>query len=130
MSDRLTSHSLFQSLSKESLAALSKVAEIRQYKAGEPLIKEGEFNDKLFLLVNGAVRIESQDAGHIGTLKPDSILGEISTSGMSLPVATVTADEDVEAITLPIEVVSEIAFEEEGFSNALRALGMRRAEGN
>ena len=130
MSDRLTSHSLFQSLSKDSLAALTKVAEVKHYKPGETLIEEGEFNDKLFLLLGGSVQVESQDAGHIGTLKPDSILGEISTSGMSLPVATVKADEDVETITLPIEVVSEIAFEEEGFSNALRALGMRRAENN
>ncbi len=130
MSERLTSHSLFQSLSEQSMATLSAVAEARHYKPGEALIQEGEFNDRLFLLVSGAVRIESQGAGHIGTLKPDSILGEISTSGMSLPVATVIADEDVETITLPIEVVSEIAYEEEGFANALRALGMRRAEGS
>ncbi len=128
MSDRLISHSLFQTLSEKSLAMLAGVAEVRHYKAGETLIEEGEFNDKLFLLTGGSVRIESEDAGVIGTLKPDAILGEISTSGMSLPVATVTAAEDVEVMTLPIEVVSEIAFEEEAFANALRALGMQRAE--
>ncbi len=128
MSD-LSSHSLFQSLSDEALNRLNAVAELRDYKPGEVLIREGEFNDKLFVLVKGTVRIESEDAGLIGTLKPDSVLGEISTSGMSLPVATVTAEDDVEAITVPIEAVSEVAFEEEAFANALRALGMRRAEG-
>jgi len=127
MSD-LSSHSLFQSLSEDALNRLNSVAEMRDYKPGEVLIREGEFNDKLFVLVKGAVRVESEDAGLIGTLKPDAVLGEISTSGMSLPVATVTAEDDVEAITVPIEAVSEVAFEEEAFANALRALGMRRAE--
>jgi len=129
MSERLISHTLFKSLSKKSMAALTDVAEIRHYKPEEALIEEGQFNDRLFLLVKGSVRVESEDAGLIGSLKPDSIIGEISTSGMSLPVATVTADEDVEVITLPIEVVSEIAFEEDAFANGLRALGMHRAEG-
>lgn len=127
MAERLASHNIFKSLSEKSLGTLSDVSETRHYKKGEQLITEGQFNDRLFLLVKGTVRVESEDAGLIGTLKPDAIVGEISTSGMSQPVATVTADEDVEAITLPIEVVSEIAFEEEGFSNALRALGMQRA---
>lgn len=130
MSDRLSSHSLFQSLSEGAIERLNRVAELRDYKPGEVLIQEGEFNDKLFILVKGAVRVESEAAGLIGTLKPDAVIGEISTSGMSLPVATVTADDDVEAITLPIEAVSEVAYEEDAFANALRALGMRRAEGS
>jgi signal-transduction protein with cAMP-binding, CBS, and nucleotidyltransferase domain len=129
MSDRLISHSLFKSLSEKSLKALTDVAEVRHYKPDEALIEEGQFNDRLFILIKGSVRVESADVGLIGNLKPDSVIGEISTSGMSLPVATVTADEDVDVITIPIEVVSEIAFEEEVFSNAMRALGMRRAEG-
>ncbi|HKI61907.1 MAG TPA: cyclic nucleotide-binding domain-containing protein [Mariprofundaceae bacterium] len=128
MSERLISHSLFKSLSENSLKALTDVSEIRHYKPNEALIEEGQFNDRLFILVKGSVRVESADAGLIGHLKPDSIIGEISTSGMSSPVATVTADEDVEVITIPIETVSEIAFEEDAFANAMRALGMQRSE--
>jgi len=129
MRDSLESHSLFKCLSKQSLDALSDVAEFRHYKAEDILIEEGQFNDKLFLLTKGSVRVESEGAGPIGTLKPNSIIGEISTSGMSSPIATVIADEDVEAIILPIEKVSEITFEEDAFANGLRALGMHRAEG-
>jgi len=129
MRDQLESHNLFKSLSKQSLDALSDVAELRHYKPEAVLIEEGQFNDRLFLLTKGSVRVESKGLGLIGNLKPNSIIGEISASGLSSPVATVTADEDVKAITLPIEAVSEIAFEEDAFANGLRALGMHRAEG-
>ncbi len=124
----LREHEVFRTLGENARKQLASVARAAHFAAGDTLIREGEFNEALLLLLQGEARVEGGDGGVIARLGKGAILGEISASGMSLPVASVIAESEVEALAFPIEAVSGIAFEEEAFADALRELGMRRAE--
>ncbi len=124
----LREHEIFQLLGEAAHRRLVAAARPVHFSAGEALIREGEFNDALMLLLRGRAQVESGDGGVIARVGAGVVLGEISASGMSLPVANVVAVEEVEALAFPIETVSAIAFDEEAFLDALRELGMRRVE--
>jgi CRP-like cAMP-binding protein len=48
---------LFAELSLEQLEAVSQVAEEAEYVAGEAVVREGEPGDRLYLLLEGEVRV-------------------------------------------------------------------------
>ncbi|MDX8401547.1 MAG: cyclic nucleotide-binding domain-containing protein [Mariprofundaceae bacterium] len=126
---RLCDHEVFGRLTDAGRSRLIEAAQLRRYADGELLIREGEFNDALLLVLGGRVQVRDEEGEIAAELAEGAVLGEISTSGMSLPVADVVARGDVEVLAFPIELVSEVAFEEDDFAEALRELGMRRAEG-
>jgi len=116
---------LFAILSDEQRARLAERAEERRLQKGEVLIREGEENPYLYVLRSGEVEILSYDV-RIKKLKPQAVLGEISTAGLSRPVATVRAATDVLVWAFPREVVTEVAMEHEEFGERLRDLAMTR----
>jgi len=126
MYNKLSQHPLFMTLSEESRKKISKLAKQKKYKHGEFLVKENESNEHLFLLIEGAVRIESNTGELIAVLKSGSIIGEISTTGLSLPIANVIVSSEVKVIVIPIQVITEFSNKEPDFGNALQELGMER----
>ncbi|RME81732.1 MAG: cyclic nucleotide-binding domain-containing protein [Zetaproteobacteria bacterium] len=107
---------------RERLAAAG--SELRVSK-GKAFIREGEENPYLFVLREGEVDVLSYGV-KVKTLKPQAVIGEISTAGLSRPVATVVAATDCVLWAFPRDVVTEIAFEHEEFGERLRDLAMTR----
>ena len=68
------------------------------------------------------------DGEKVTSLQQGDVVGEISTSGLSSPVADVIAEVDVEVLGFPIEEINEVAFEYEDFAVLLREIGMQRIE--
>jgi CRP-like cAMP-binding protein len=122
-----TAHPLFGRLPEATLDALLEKAEEMKIPAGENLITEGEFNPHLFLILQGEAEVIA-GGDSVSTLGPGDVAGEISTAGLSSPIADVKATRDLAVIAFPIEEINNVAFEMENFAEALRALGMRHAK--
>jgi len=123
----MQSHALFSKLPDQVLQRLHQHGHTKAFAKGDALITQGEFNYSLFLIVSGLVSVVT-DGEKVTTLQQGDVVGEISTSGLSSPVADVVAEESVKALVFSIEEVNEIAFENEAFADALRQIGMHRIE--
>lgn len=123
----MQSHVLFSKLPNQVLEHLHGHGHTESFAKGDTLITQGEFNYSLFLIVSGVVSVVT-DGEKVTTLQEGDVVGEISTSGLSSPVADVIAEEGVQALVFSIEEVNEIAFEHETFADALRQIGMHRIE--
>lgn len=117
-------HPLFGKLPEQLLDPLLEKAETMRINAGEKLITQDKFNPYLFLLLQGKAAV-IVDGEPVSTLGPGEVAGEISTAGLSSPIADVQASEEVVAIAFPIEEINNAAFELQSFAEDIRALGMR-----
>lgn len=125
--DILGKHSLFSLLPDTAQNDLVSHGKTLLFKPEEKLITEGEFNEYLYLIIGGTVRIANSE-GTIATVEGHKIVGEISSSGMSSPVADVIAETDVTAIAFPLEAITNVSLEFPDFGEELRNIGMKRFE--
>ena len=123
----MQSHALFSKLPNQVLQRLHEHGHKESFAKGEALITQGKFNYSLFLIVSGVVSVVT-DGDKVTSLQQGDVVGEISTSGLSSPVADVIAEADVEVMVFAIGEISEIAFEHEAFAETLRKIGMHRIE--
>lgn len=121
----LSVHSLFSLLPDDAQEKLLQKSETILFKPEEKLITEGEFNPYLYLIIGGTVRVANEE-GTIATVEGHKIVGEISSSGMSAPVADVIADTDVTTIAFPLEAITDTSIEFPDFGEELRNIGMKR----
>ncbi len=123
----LQNHSLFSLLPDDARKKLLRQSETILFKPEEKIITEGEFNEYLYLIIGGSVRIDS-GGETIARIEGHKIVGEISSSGMSSPVADVVAESDVTVFAFPLEVISDVSIEYPDFGEELRHIGMKRFE--
>lgn len=72
-----------------------------KYAAGEVLIRQGEPNEYLFIVLEGHVSISIAEIGAVGVAGSGEILGEMSMVESRPPSATATAVEDCYVLRLP-----------------------------
>jgi CRP-like cAMP-binding protein len=125
MHDLVLQNPIFRMLSEEALLKLLGESSLRTFKPDEHLISEGVFNPFLFLLTQGTVHVIANDEILAG-LGVGDIVGEISTLGMSTPVADVIAVDPVKAIAFPIENINDLGLEYPDFAEQLRSLSTER----
>ena len=95
----LMSMPLFSRLNERELLRVLQVAEVYQYEAGEVVVRQGERGDRMFLTLDGHLKVE-REGTVLGELGPGDHLGEMSLI-RSLPrSATVTAMRPTELISL------------------------------
>jgi len=121
----LKTHSLFSLLPEDARKDLLRQSETILFKPEEKIITEGEFNEYLYLIIGGSVRIES-GGETVAKVDGHKIVGEISSSGMSSPVADVIAETDVTVFAFPLETISDATIEHPDFGDELRNIGMQR----
>ena len=127
LQDMLDGHTLFRSLPKELWSEIAAHCLIVEVVEGDALIKQGEFNHYLYLLGKGSVDVMQSDTCH-ATLSAGDFFGEISTMGISLPIADVVATTDVIAFAFSISVINDISVKCPEFADALREFGLIRME--
>jgi serine/threonine protein phosphatase PrpC len=93
---------MFQQLSMKELAAVLNAIEVRAYQPGQPIIREGEEGDCLFVSVLGRVEVLKQGQT-IAELEPGSCFGEMALIDRSLRSADVVAVETVRLLAMPRE---------------------------
>jgi len=121
-------HPLFQTLPDEARSTLMDNSSLVTLPPKELLIEENEFNHHLYLLLKGTARVVMNDT-EVSKLSDGDIVGEISASGLSTPIANVIAETALEALAFPIEAVNDAALANPEFAENLREIGMKRVSG-
>jgi len=119
---------LFESLPAEALAELIADGRLMRFAGGESMIEENTPNETLFLLLKGTATAIINETP-VGRLEPGDIAGEISTAGISPPIASVVAETEVEAAAFAVESVARIAEAHAEFGKRLRDAAFRRVSG-
>lgn len=110
--ERLPPLPILSDLDQADLRAVLSQVRRRRYRAGAPLMRQGEPGDAFFLVAHGGVQVSRTDDGDtrvLATLGPGAILGEMALVTRAPRSATVTALGDVEAIEVPVRALARIA---------------------
>ncbi|HEY8041984.1 MAG TPA: Stp1/IreP family PP2C-type Ser/Thr phosphatase [Polyangiaceae bacterium] len=97
--DVLANMPLFSRLTERELLRLMQAVEVREYKDGDIVIREGDKGDELFIVLDGKVRVSrgEQVLVHLGQ---GEHVGEMALIRSVPRSATVTAVGDAELITI------------------------------
>lgn len=121
-------HALFHTLPKKAREGLAETCNVTQLEDGDVLIRQGEFNENLFMTGKGKMDVIA-DGIKVATLHRGDVVGEISASGLSMPVADVVATGDVVVFALPADTINRAAEKYPKFAEAMREMGIRRISG-
>ena len=84
------------------LAELAELTTTHQWAVGEPVIREGEEADSVFVVLAGRADVSANDE-HVGYLHPGDGFGEIAVLHGTKRTATVIAAEPLTACRIPAE---------------------------
>lgn len=65
-------------LSDDQLNAIGALAEVKNFNSGHLLARCGDLGDEMYVILNGEVRVTTQDNDTLGEIKAGNIVGEIS----------------------------------------------------
>jgi HEAT repeat protein/ATP/ADP translocase len=103
---------LFERLDPEDLQRVAAVAEERDFGAGTTIVTEGEVGDELFVILEGVVRVERQEADgstrQIRTYQQGDHFGELAVLLERPRVASVVADGEVRTLVIGGEGLTSI----------------------
>ena len=115
--DRLKSIDQFRACTKAQLRGVARLAEHVRVDRGETLVREGQSDRELFLILTGTVEV-TQAGRRVNTLGACDFFGELGALNRGPRSATVTALSDVELLVIgPRELDSLTQIP--GFRNAL-----------
>ncbi|MES0372030.1 MAG: cyclic nucleotide-binding domain-containing protein [Mariprofundaceae bacterium] len=123
----ISRHQLFKVLPQHLQRYLADECKVYALKKGGLLIRQGEFNSSLYLVAKGFINVV-KDGEHVASLGEGDVVGEISSAGISMPVADVVADSDVIAYAFPSEQITRVAQKSSQFSEKLSEIGMLRSQ--
>lgn len=83
---------------------------------GEPIVREGEPIDRLFLTLSGRYRVTVSDGRELTRLGAGEIVGEIAFVDSAPPSATVTALGESVVLALPRALLQQRLAADEGFA--------------
>jgi CRP-like cAMP-binding protein len=83
---------LFQEVPDEAITTLAACTEEVEVSEGDIIIKEGEVDNTMYILVSGKAEITAQGK-HIATLEPNDYVGELAVFSPKERSATVTCKE-------------------------------------
>jgi CRP/FNR family cyclic AMP-dependent transcriptional regulator len=99
MKDFLRNLELFKAFTDDELDKVSEIIEIRNYDAGEIIIRQGESVGTLFLIKSGSARVSAESGPGqpeevFAILNPNEYFGELSLVDSHPPAASVYAEEN------------------------------------
>ena len=109
---RLRHVPLFGRLSPEDLHRIAHVATERWFEPGQPLVREGELGDELFVILDGRVVVTRRDPDgsdrRIRTYESGDLIGELAVLREQPRAATVTAEGRVLTLVIAGEALMAI----------------------
>src|SRR4051812_28322859 len=100
---------LFSDLSSRHLKRMAELAEEVQFKAGDPIVQEGQPGGTFFVILEGEAKV-TRRRRKLNELYPGDFFGEVSLLDGGPRTATVTAETPIVAIRLfPKEFAKLIA---------------------
>jgi CRP-like cAMP-binding protein len=102
--DTLAQIELFADLDKSDLSRLAKATLVREFNAGDVIVREGEAGVAFYIISRGTVEVVKGlgTAGEqvVGTLKQGTFFGEMALFDNQLRSASVRAATDCECLVL------------------------------
>jgi len=100
----LSGVSIFSLMKKRDLSRIAKLTRHHLFHKGDIIIKEGERDGRLFIIVSGEVEVikglGSQSQRHLQTLGPHSYFGEMALIDNLVRSASVIAIQDTQVLSL------------------------------
>ena len=100
----LSKISLFSQMKNRDLKRISKLAHNHSFKSGELIIREGEVDSRLFVIISGEVEIiknlGSQKEKLLNVLRSYNYFGEMALLDDYVRTASVVAKENTEVLSL------------------------------
>jgi CRP/FNR family transcriptional regulator, cyclic AMP receptor protein len=123
---------LFKTLDEAGRAKLLELGFVSRFEAGDPLVHEGEFGDRMFLVMQGRVRVTTRAASGVqlvlAELGRGACVGEVSVLTGSPRTATVEALERVHAVTFERHRIQRVIDAYPSLRALLQLLVERRAK--
>ena len=101
------------------LRAMLERGELHHFAAGQPIIREGEASDAMYVLVDGAVTVSLDGAELCVMDDPGDVFGEFGAVTGELRSATVTACNEVTCFTVSAQLASRSARQENSLFSRL-----------
>lgn len=103
LAEILGAHPAFAGCSVETLARLVGAGELRHFRSGDVLVRQGETSDAAYLIVDGEVEVtvdSSFGQVHLAHLPAKSLIGDFGVFANLPRTATVRAAADVRALRI------------------------------
>jgi CRP/FNR family cyclic AMP-dependent transcriptional regulator len=112
--EKLSKVTLFQGLTKQALDLISRVASEESHALGTKIFQHGDPGDKLYIILEGKVRI-SRDVPGMGeealaVLGPGSVFGEMSLLDEAPRSADARVHERCRLLTVPKDAFEDLLF--------------------
>lgn len=104
--------SCFAVLTESELATVREQAEVRHFKLGEVVFREGDPGDRMYLVYSGKVRVlrrQNGDEVPLNTLCAGEHFGEMALLGRKRRSATIRAADDSTLIAIPASAIATLA---------------------
>src|SRR5678816_4255042 len=112
--EKLARVPLFDGLSREALALVAAVAMEEAFERGKRIFQYGEVGDKLYVIVEGKVRISREVSGMgeeaLAVLGPGEVFGEMALLDETPRSADATAHESVRLLVITKEAFDDLLF--------------------
>ncbi|MGF1465430.1 MAG: Crp/Fnr family transcriptional regulator [Sandaracinaceae bacterium] len=114
VAEALAGIDLFRDLHPDGIARLAAICAEESYAVGEIIFREGEVGDKLYLILDGRVRISREVAGMgeeaLAILGPGSAFGEMSLVDDSPRSADARVHESCRVLVLDRNALEDLLF--------------------
>ena len=112
--EQLSNISLFRGLKPEALELIAKVATEEQHATGTKIFEHGDAGDKLYLILEGKVRISRNVAGMgeeaLAVLGPGQVFGEMALLDESPRSADALVHERCRLLAIPKDGFDDLLF--------------------
>jgi CRP-like cAMP-binding protein len=125
-SSSLSSSPLFRDVPSEALSAFVRSGEIVHHQAGHVIVREGDRDDSLYIIIRGSVSV-SQDQRSIATLPQGNCFGEIAVLTGAPRNATVTATGPVCLLRLSRDIFWKAITSHAGLAVRIETLAAERS---
>jgi len=105
---QLQKYSLFGGVLPEQIEKIKTLFGYEQFNTGETPMKEGAPNDKIYFIISGRVKV-SKKGIPIAELKEGETFGEMELIDVMPSIATITALEPLEVVTISNRALYEIS---------------------
>ena len=121
---RLSAIPLLAELDVDALRLLAFSAETKILRAGDVLFAKGDISDGGFVVISGAVAMDSSEAGEAAAqiVGPDSLIGELALISQTQRSATAIARQPTVVLAIPRALFHRVLGEFPGSAARLRSV--------
>ncbi len=128
--DLLRRLSFFHGFSQKEIWELLRASEWREYGQDEEIVREGEMDDRFYIIVSGRVLVES-NGKTMGNLGNGDCFGETSYVSGAKRTATIKADKPVTILSVSSTLLEQVSTEcQLRFNKVFLRILIRRLQGS